>query len=521
MSLIIEQRFPLGRFNATRWHQSPFEDPFGEWPPSPLRLLRALTARWFQYARETGDSDTDKRDELLRELARELPSFALPAFTWRGQPLKQYVPYKVEWTAKGAADPAYKKAQTTLTEDHYRVLSPDARLFWHWEKRQLDAAQKYLLDQLLKRILYFGRAESFSFLRRVNAIPSQLELNCCLSAESVDGAVPVLAQVPNEELNLPALLSLSDAKELSGKSIPPNTAWFYAKLPDKPVPQPMPHSRSQYPSDLNVLQFAVGGTVYPPLNQWVTVTGRFRGGVIRCLSQQLTGNIQTGYHNLTLAQRDAIRLIMGKDGHGNLLRGHQQAYFFLCPDEKDSPTRLIVWRKEPFTEIEIEAMLRAANKPVRWGHDLDDWAVRLVPLPFDMNAPESLFGTAQKWISATPFVSPAGRHRFRKNGRYRASESPENVLIKLLRNIGKPLPKVTLLESKTGKVAWVKPHETRAQRFLQEQTRTNFARPGFWFRLEFSEPVNGPLLLGDSCHFGLGTFKVEGLRKLDSSSRLR
>lgn len=510
MPLIIEQQFPLGRFNATRWHQNPFEDPFGEWPPSPLRLLRALTARWFQYARETGDSETDKRDALLREIARELPSFALPAFTWRGQPLKQYVPYKVEWTAKGAADPAYKKAQTTLTEDHYRVLSPDALLFWHWEHLDLEGTQKDLLDQLLKRILYFGRAESFSCLRRVNAIPSQLELNCRLSAESVDGAVPVLAQVPNKELNLPALLSLSDDKELSGKSIPPNTAWFYAKLPDKPVAQRMNNSRPQYPTGLNYLQFAVGGTVYPPLDQWVKVTGRFRGRIIRLLSQQLTGNAKANYSNLTVRQREAIQLMTGKDGYGNLLRGHQQAYFFLCPDEKDLPTRLIAWRKKPFTEIEIEAMLRAANKPIRWGHDLDDWAVKLVPLPFDMDAPESLFGTARRWISATPFVSPTGRHRFRKNGRERVSESPENVLIKLLRNIGKPLPNVTPLESKVEELTWVKLHETRERRLFREQTRTTFARPGFWLRLEFSEPVSGPLLLGDSCHFGLGAFKVEG-----------
>jgi CRISPR-associated protein Csb2 len=509
MPLIIEQRFPLGRFNATRWHQNPFEDPFGEWPPSPLRLLRALTARWFQYARETGDSDTDKRDALLREIARELPSFALPAFTWRGQPLKQYVPYKVEWTAKGAADPAYKKAQTTLTEDHYRVLSPDARLFWHWENLDLEETQKDLLDQLLKRILYFGRAESFSCLRRVNAIPSQLELNCRLSAESVDGAVPVLAQIPNEELNLSALLSLSDSKELSGKSIPPSTAWFYAKLPDKPVAQRINSSRSQYPTDLNYLQFAVGGTVYPPLEQWVTVAGRFRGIVIRCLSQQLTGNIKANYHNLTLAQRDFIQLIMGKDGHGKLLRGHQQAYFFLWPDEKGLPTRLIVWRKKPFTEVEIEAMLKAAKKPICWGHDLDDWAVRLVPLPFNIDVPESLFGPARRWTSATPFVLPTGRHRFRKNGRKRDSESPENILAKLLQNSGKPRPKVIHLETEVEELTWVKPHETRARRFLQEQARTNFVRPGFWLHLEFSEPVNGPLLLGDSCHFGLGAFKVE------------
>jgi CRISPR-associated protein Csb2 len=166
MPLIVEQQFPLGRFNATRWRQNPFEDRFGEWPPSPLRLLRALAARWFQYARETGDNDTLNRDALLREIGSELPSFALPSLTWQGQPLKQCVPYGVEWTAPGAADAAYKKAKTTLTEDHYRLLSPGAPLFWHWENLEVDGRQKELLDQLLKRILYFGRAESFSYLRR-------------------------------------------------------------------------------------------------------------------------------------------------------------------------------------------------------------------------------------------------------------------------------------------------------------------------------------------------------------------
>ncbi|MBV9925501.1 MAG: type I-U CRISPR-associated protein Cas5/Cas6 [Acidobacteria bacterium] len=518
MPLIIEQRFPLGRFNATRWHQNPFEDPFGEWPPSPLRLLRALTARWFQYARETGDSDTGRRDELLRNLARELPSFALPSFTWRGQPLKQYVPTALEDQFKYKKDPNTKKpvldykfrqVTKTLTEDQYRVLSPNTRLYWHWEGLDLEDGQKDLLDQLLKRILYFGRAESFSYLRRVSALPPSQELNCHLSAESADGAAPVLAQIPNEELSIPALLSLSDDKELSGKSVPPNTAWFYAKLPDKPVAKPINNSRSRYPTDLNYLQFAVGGTVYPPLEQWVTVVGRFRGGVIRCLSRQLTGDVRAGYHNLTLAQRDAIKLITGKDGHGNLLRGHQQAYFFLWPDEKGLPTRLIGWRKEPFTEVEIEAMLEASRKPIRWGHDLGDWAVRLVPLPFNADLPESLFCPARTWTSATPFVLPAGRHRFRRNGRERVRESPESILIKLLQNRGKPCPKVTRLESKDKEVTWVKPHETRARRLSQEQARTNFVRLGFWLRLEFLEPVSGPLLLGDSCHFGLGAFKVE------------
>src|SRR3954470_15696971 len=86
MALILEQSFPMGRYHATRWNQNPFEDRHGEWPPSPWRLLRALAARWFQYARETGDEDEHARNELLNKFAAQTPDFVIPDFTWRGDP---------------------------------------------------------------------------------------------------------------------------------------------------------------------------------------------------------------------------------------------------------------------------------------------------------------------------------------------------------------------------------------------------------------------------------------------------
>jgi len=91
----IEQRFWMGRFHATRWKQNPFEDWYGEWPPSPWRLLRALAARWFQYSRETGDIDESKRRQLLIALASELPEYHLPTFVWRGPAIKQYQPVSI------------------------------------------------------------------------------------------------------------------------------------------------------------------------------------------------------------------------------------------------------------------------------------------------------------------------------------------------------------------------------------------------------------------------------------------
>ncbi len=39
MRIVLKQIFPLGRFHATPWRVNPFDDPHGEWPPSPWRLL--------------------------------------------------------------------------------------------------------------------------------------------------------------------------------------------------------------------------------------------------------------------------------------------------------------------------------------------------------------------------------------------------------------------------------------------------------------------------------------------------
>ena len=159
MPVVIKQQFPGGRFNATRWNQNPFEDRHGEWPPSPWRLLRALAARWFQYSRETGDEDATKRDDLLRLLASEVPSFIVPTSTWRSNPTpRQYHKTEVAWTDAGAKAAAVRKPKLTLTVDHFRAVAPSDSVIWRWPTLQLTGEQHTLLTALLIRIFYFGRA---------------------------------------------------------------------------------------------------------------------------------------------------------------------------------------------------------------------------------------------------------------------------------------------------------------------------------------------------------------------------
>lgn len=505
MALIIEQQFPLGRFHATRWNQGAFGDAYGEWPPSPWRLLRALAMRWFQYVRETGNVEATIRDDLLRALSGSLPAFSLPDLTWRGPALKQYQPTEIKFTKKKEI-PEVKKPVTSLNEDHYRTVPPDKSIFWCWENLDLAEPQQQLLDRLLERMLYFGRAESFSRLRRVAALPAGAEINCRLEKNDRGAMTPVLVHLPERPLDLTVLLASTDDRELKGQSIPPGTAWYFAKVPPQPVSVLATTHRMKYPEHLSCIQFAVGGSVFPPLRQWVKVTDRFRGRVIRHLAAIVAPGSQGRYDLLTSEQKDRLALICGKDGQGQPLRGHRHAFFLLWPDENGWPTRLVVWRSSPFTSDEVKALLAASEFPVAWDNGVPDWRVRLVPLPYEMPTPTGFLGKSRVWESVTPFVPPSERHRFRRNGRERPSESVEKLLTKLLLNESKPEPERVTVFKDNEAAEWVNLHETRIRRGLKTDNRTPWVRPGFRVRMEFPSPVTGPIILGDSCHFGLGLF---------------
>ena len=93
MKLVLRQEFPLGRFHATPWRVNPYDDPHGEWPPSPWRLVRAVTARWYQWAREASpEPDVSQLERLQAALCRSTYAFHLPPSARKGIPLRQYHP---------------------------------------------------------------------------------------------------------------------------------------------------------------------------------------------------------------------------------------------------------------------------------------------------------------------------------------------------------------------------------------------------------------------------------------------
>ena len=341
---------------------------------------------------------------------------------------------------------------------------------------------------------------------------------------------PVLVATPGSKLNLKSLLAASDDPLLKGRQIPPDTKWLYARLPQRQAIRKPSLRKPKLPADLKVIQFAVSGRVFPEQAHWVRVIEKFRGCVLKHAARIVSGGECASYRELPPDLRDKLKLLSGKDCNGKPVQNHQHAYFLLCPDELGNPTRLIAYRRTPFDAaedqpFEVEAILAASREPIFWQSRDPDWSLRLVPLPFEPPAPVSccLDGASSTvWISATPFVPP-NRRRFRENDRLRAAETATALLKKTLAEslviIGSPAsvvgiqpldndanPLLTELDQDPAEFTWVKIHETLSDRHRRLIDRTRRVRPGYRFRVEFSEPISGPLLIGNSCHFGLGLF---------------
>jgi CRISPR-associated protein Csb2 len=278
----------------------------------------------------------------------------------------------------------------------------------------------------------------------------------------------------------------------------------------------------EYPTDLHVIQFAIGGRVFPPRKHWIKIAERFRGAVLKACAERMLCDSNARYRDLAPRQKAALQLLSGKDEDGKALEGHRHAYFIVWPDTNGEPTRLVCYRTSAFEPHEIEAVLQASRRQYAWESGNPDWLVRLVPLPFSTTAPPGFGGQpARTWVSRTPFIPPANRHRFRKNGRERPGEMPDQILRKLLLKQGFPEPdrveplrgdqpvEPKSLADWSAIHEWVDVHETGRERARRRRERTRAVRPGFRFRVAFKKAVPGPLVLGHSCHFGLGVFEAE------------
>lgn len=500
MRIILRQEFPLGRFHATPWRVNPFDDPYGEWPPSPWRFVRSVIARWYQWRRECGgDFNEGELDALVNALRSSRYAFYLPPLARRGVPLRQYFPSDFAWDPgekKKAGLRGYKKS---LAQDNFWCTAADEHgaVLWfiegeHWSEEALKT-----LEQCLERITYFGRAETFTRFTRLSV--DGVEPNCELYELPNSGAVPVLC--PTAEATRADFERTTEDKEAVNRSIPPGAVFRYARIPGFMRPEERRGSISKaMPRQL--IQLAIGSNVTPELRAVVRLTSRFRGAVLRELLALVTAGACSSWSRAGREVRERVSLMSGKDARGRPLEGHRHAEFFVWLEE-GVPSRLLVWRSSGFDELEEKAILRAASRELSWaapGDDSDAWKVRVVPLDRAVPPPAGFEGKRWRtWESVTPYVPPRRYLRGRKLRTREAIPCQVQRELALRGFVAAEGTQVSVLGS-----SWVSVHlprrVSRGRAFWGD-------RRGFWLRLEFPEPVDGPLRLGHSASFGLGLFR--------------
>jgi CRISPR-associated protein Csb2 len=130
--------------------------------------------------------------------------------------------------------------------------------------------------------------------------------------------------------------------------------------------------------------------------------------------------------------------------------------------------------------------------------------VRLEPLALSDRCPLGTDATARTWLSVTPFVPPLHRH------------PPPDQLVLSLESLGLPAPiavemiaRATAVPAREIPAANFVPTGPALKRWRGELTDAELERRkgamAYW-RLEFADPLTGPLVLGHLCHFGLGRF---------------
>lgn len=569
MQLVLRQVFPLGRFHATPWRVNPFDDAFGEWPPSPWRLVRAVVARWYQWTREAVDPpDEQELDDLIRALCDSSYRFHLPIHARRGRPLRQYHPVDLEidppnfkahaamfampsgglsddlrirLTQLGAtrlleSEPGLhvriskekqkKQIVQLLGEPHegWRGLFPDGgsrsyttslaqdncwcvprgddgAVWWFVEGGRWKDEIVEVLDRCLQRMIYFGRAETYTQIRRASG--SAPEPNCELLDEPNGRGSSSTVLVPKRTAERSDVERVTDDPDAAKRTVPPGARLMFAVPPRRPPTREEPVA-PRIRGVCKLVQIAVGWNVSPAPRAVVRLTSRFRSAVLRELLRIKTGDQQATWSQAETSVRDAMADMLGKDVGWKPLDGHRHAEF-LAWWEDETPTRLLVWRDgRSFDDDEQTAILRVASRELSWaaaGRDTDAWKVRLIPLDGAVPPPPGFDGSpAVLWESMTPYVPP--RHHLR-GAKPRVRESVPSQISRELamrRVVGAEHVQI----EEIADAAWVAVHiprrEAGKRAFLGD-------RRGYWIRLRFRAPIIGPLRLGHSSSFGLGLFR--------------
>jgi CRISPR-associated protein Csb2 len=467
MSTTLAVRFPLGRYHANPWDRA-VNDGASEWPPSPWRLLRALAATWHT---RWPDLPATVFVGLLDSLA-EPPAYLAPPVT--AAHTRHYLP-----------DLDHHKGETgrtDLTLDPFLSVGRHDDLLIRWEA-DLPEEQREALAKLAELLPYLGRSESVCEARLTD---DDRQPDETWWRPSADGPERVRLLTPARPVSLATLEATTTEIRKQRHTIPPGTRWTDYALGKPLAPRPA-RTATTATEPVTAIRFAVTGAA--PVKQT-------HGILLADEAHRLAGRklIRAG---LADSRRQEI---LGTKGAAT---AHRHAHWIPLAGEERTACSLVIWVPSGLQAEEVAALFDLREVSGRRG----SYNVRGLPLtdllfqaagPVRQVAPE-LAGPARRWRSVTPYLPV--RHRKR--------ESLEDFLTADVhaelgyRGLS---PAAVFPADPDPRLPDRWSLGFRRYRMTENMSKS---RPGLRLRLEFDEPVSGPLLLGQLSHFGYGIFEPD------------
>jgi CRISPR-associated protein Csb2 len=482
--------FPQG-YHGTTWGDHVNEGR-PEWPPSPWRILRALVATWKRKASELQEADVLG---LLTKLAGEWPEFHLPPATTGHT--RHYMP---------------GGKSRTLVFDTFVVTQPDELVGVVWPNVTLSEAETAVLQTLLARLGYLGRAESWctaSILDRAPFTETRVHAGSDGMAEDHE-PVRVLAAAPvaSEEELLRYLMV--DTGILRDKRLldPPGSRWVvYARRRDcldRDPKSAAPPGLAYASRPAVFARYLLDAKPLPSVTQALAV-----GELARRSVMALYGRAHDG---------ERSRILSGRDDGGRPLTGHRHAFYLATDEDQDGRLEhLTIVAPGGFSEADLNALNSLARLNPGGGGTVLELLLLGTGTAADLPQAGRPVGPARIWVSVTPFV-PSRHPKTYRNGQAKVRENglqvdgAEDQVRRewgLRREIDSSLPELLEVETVSGATAggrtlrWL---EFRRWRSRGGGSATPHASG---FRLTFAGEVVGPVALGYGCHFGLGLFLPE------------
>lgn len=445
------------------------DDPrHAEWPPSPMRLFSALVS--------VADLLNAATEQVLETLEAapppEIYAPQLVATSYR----RAYVPINSVVAGRAAGDlPARTNGEP---RGWARAVLRSATLFYRWPTLHLEPAQRELLSSLCRRVPYFGRSTSPALFDVTDDADDLRGLQQSVPAEELAGR-----RAGNYTLRAPfsgslaALQAAHTAKYLAGE---PGDAWeiglrvpYSSRVAVPEIDQPavagpyesmvvleLRNRRLDGRHAARVARYVKGALMSRTSEHLPLLHGHHGGSVIQCaiLSLPFVGSPHADGHLLGVA----VALPRLTPGEARVLH-----------EALPGPGQELRVTCGPLGEL-LLARLTPLDQVGAWALTPDRWT-----------------GPARRWVTALPAV--LDRYLKRKN-------DVEEHVRQAVTSSGLPEPdrvEFSIRPLIPGGVD-LRPADT-----LRRATDAGF-RPYRHLRLVFSEPLQGPVVVGSMRHYGLG-----------------